>query len=107
MKCLEKEEISGITSMDLSNTVEVKLIYQDRIIIDVGTIANLEKKMALAANVIKTQDEISPYQEGTINLTIDKQAYFSPKAEESTTEKPTEQNPQAQGGQQTQNSQQT
>ena len=83
------------------------MVYQDRIIIDVGTIANLEKKMALAANVIKTQDEISPYQEGTINLTIDKQAYFSPKAEESTTENPTEQNPQAQGGQQTQNSQQT
>lgn len=98
MKSFEKEGIDGITSMDLSNTVEIKLIYQDRITIEVGTVANLEKKMALAANVIKSQDEISPYQEGTINLTIDKQAYFSPKPEESTTE------PQTQNGdQQSQN----
>ncbi len=105
MKSFETEEIDGITSMDLSNTVEIKLVYQDRITIEVGTVANLEKKMALAANVIKSQDEISPYQEGTINLTIDKQAYFSPKAEENTTELTTDStDSQTQSSQQTQSS---
>lgn len=99
MKSFEKEGIDGITSMDLSNTVEIKLVYQDRITIEVGTVANLEKKMALAANVIKSQDEISPYQEGTINLTIDKQAYFSPKSEENTTEPTTDAEPQTQSAQ--------
>lgn len=84
MTSFEKNHISGITAMDLSDTLSVVLMYQDRIKIEVGSITNLEKKMALAANVIKAQDEISPYQEGTINLTIDKQAYFSPAAEDAT-----------------------
>ncbi|NLL63370.1 MAG: FtsQ-type POTRA domain-containing protein [Ruminococcaceae bacterium] len=84
MKEFKKNKIKGITEIDLTDVFNVNLVYQDRIKIQVGSITNLAKKMSLAAKVIETQDDISPYQEGTINLTVDKKAYFTPKQEDPT-----------------------
>ena len=59
--------------------------YENRIDVKVGSITNLDSKMAFAAKVIKDQDAAEPDQRGVIDLTIDKKAYFQPE----TTTKPT------------------
>ncbi|MDD6808221.1 MAG: FtsQ-type POTRA domain-containing protein [Oscillospiraceae bacterium] len=81
MDCLVDNEIKGITELNLTDTVKIQMKYQDRIDIVVGSVSNLENKIKLAKKVLKNQDEINPYQEGTVDLTLDKKAYFSPKQE--------------------------
>lgn len=87
---LGKNKIDGITEIDLSDTVAITLVYQDRIKILLGSVSNIENKIALAQNVLKNQNEISPYQKGTVDLTIDKKAYFSPAPETTAAPAPTE-----------------
>lgn len=81
MNCLVDNGIKGITELNLTDTVKITMKYQDRINIIVGSVSNLENKIKLCKNVLKSQDEISPYQEGTVDLTLDKKAYFSPLQE--------------------------
>ncbi len=84
MASLEKNKIDGINEINLADSVSVSLMYQDRIEILIGSVSNLENKLALCKEILIKQDEISPYQKGTVDLTIDKKAYFSPYVEPTT-----------------------
>lgn len=85
MNLFIENEITGITELDLSDVYNIVMKYENRIDVKVGSITNLKDKMAFAAEVIKDQDQVGPNAEGTIDLTIDKKAYFSPKTEPKTT----------------------
>lgn len=89
-KALEQCELVGITSMDLSNIHNIKLIYQGRIILELGeTDATLlQKKLSLGKNAIETQDEENKLYRGQINLTVEGKAYW--KEENQTPETTTE-----------------
>lgn len=78
--------LDGITSMDLSNLYDIKIVYQGRITLDLGETnkENLPKKIALGKAAIETQDEENPQYRGTINLSVDGKGYWS--EETSTTE---------------------
>lgn len=90
MACLETNNIEGINEINLADSFSVTLMYQDRIEILVGSVSNLNNKLALCKEILKKQDEISPYQKGTVDLTIDKKAYFSPYSEQTTVSQVTE-----------------
>lgn len=79
-----ENNIKGITELDLSDLYNIVMKYEDRIDVKVGSVTNLENKMAFAAQVIKDQDAATPDQAGTIDLTIDKKAYFQPATSSTT-----------------------
>lgn len=81
--------IKGITSVDIANIYDIKLVYQGRITLILGETDgnNLTHKLSLAKEAIKTQDEENSDYRGTINLTVAGKAYW---AEETQTELPEE-----------------
>lgn len=70
--------IKGITELNLKDIYNIVMKYEDRIDVKVGSVTNLDNKMAFAAQVIRDQDAAEPDQMGIIDLTIDKKAYFQP-----------------------------
>lgn len=74
---LEEYNIQGITAMDFSNTADIRLIYQDRITLKLGSTEGLDRKMAMAKKILTEQDEISTTQEGVLDLSIAGRGYFS------------------------------
>jgi len=85
MNLFIENSITGITELNLKDVYNITMSYENRIDVKVGSITNLDSKMAFAAKVIKDQDATEPDQRGVIDLTIDKKAYFQPE----TTTKPT------------------
>lgn len=75
----EEAGITGITSVDITNIYDIKLVYQGRITLILGDTdgANLTHKLALAREAIKTQDEENNSYRGTINLTVSGKAYWA------------------------------
>lgn len=95
MKALKENNISDITKIDVSNKLDIKLSYQNRIDILVGSVSALDKKIKFATEIIKKENERSNTQEGIIDLhsvgtekSSKDKAYFREK-EEPTTAKET------------------
>lgn len=88
----ENAKLKDITAIDLSDIYNIKLVYQGRIILELGETdkENLGTKLALGRAAIEKQDEENNLYRGTINLTVDGKGYWS--EEVSTTEPPTEEN---------------
>lgn len=95
----ENVGITEITSVDLSDIYNIKLVYQGRITLELGETDkdNLSSKLALGKAAIERQNEENNNYRGTINLTVDGKGYWSeevsttePQTEESTTEAPDE-----------------
>lgn len=55
----------GINYIDLADTVDIKLVYENRILIELGSSIELGYKLAHMAAVL---NEIGPDDEGTLNL---------------------------------------
>ena len=83
----EECELTNITSIDLSDIYNIKLIYQGRITLELGETDknNTSKKLALGKAAIETQNEENEYYRGTINLTVEGKGYW---AEETSTTEP-------------------
>ncbi len=88
--------LTGITSIDLSDIYNIKLVYQGRITLELGETDkdNTSKKLALGKSALETQNEENEYYRGTINLTVEGKGYWSeetsttePQSEESSSEK--------------------
>lgn len=92
---LLKKSGMNITSVDMSDMGNVKMVYDGRIKILVGKMSDEEngvtawKKIQLAKNALEKQDEISKTQTGVLKLYIPKKAYFTPDKEIPTEEKTT------------------
>ncbi len=93
----EKVGISEITTLDLSDIYNIKLVYQGRITLELGETdkENLSSKLALGKAALERQNQENSLYRGTINLTVDGKGYWSeevsttePVTEESTTELP-------------------
>lgn len=73
--------IQGITLIDLADTTDVWLTYQGRIKMHLGTPKLLEKRLILAAELLKTEDATYPGQKATLDLTILNTAVIKPETE--------------------------
>ena len=97
IKECENVGITEITSVDLSDIYNIKLVYQGRIKLELGETDenNLNSKLALGKAAIDKQNAENNLYRGTINLTVEGKGYWSeevsttePVTEESTTEAP-------------------
>ena len=77
LSAMQKYKIDDITAMDLTLVSDIKLTYQDRITIKLGSTSGLDHKMALCQQVLQEQNSVSSTQKGSLDLTIDGRAYFS------------------------------
>ncbi|MGX8692073.1 MAG: hypothetical protein ACSW70_05690, partial [Eubacteriales bacterium] len=56
---------------------DIRLTYQQRITILLGSATGLDRKAAMCAKVLEEQNKVSTEQKGTIDLSIEGKAYFS------------------------------
>ena len=87
VKALEEEEFTGVTGLDFTNSSAVRMEYEKRIILKLGSAFGLNRKLQLAEKVLEEQNAVSTELTGTIDLTISGRAYFSDEAESLTTTK--------------------
>ena len=87
VKALEDEEFTGVTGLDFTNSSAVRMEYEKRIILKLGSASGLNRKLQLAEKVLEEQNAVSTELTGTIDLTISGRAYFSDEAESLTTTK--------------------
>ena len=87
VKALEEEEFTGVTGLDFTNSSAVRMEYEKRIILKLGSASGLNRKLQLAEKVLEEQNAVSTELTGTIDLTISGRAYFSDEAESLTTTK--------------------
>lgn len=89
--------LDSITSIDLSDIYNIKLVYQGRITLELGETDkdNTSKKLALGKAAIETQNEENEYYRGTINLTVEGKGYWS---EETSTTEPQPEEPSSENG---------
>ncbi|MBE6782577.1 MAG: FtsQ-type POTRA domain-containing protein [Ruminococcaceae bacterium] len=77
----------NITSFDFTDIEDVYMTYENRIVIHIGKMSDEKngvtawKKLQLAKKSLDAEDEINPEQEGTLNMTIPKKAFFKAKSE--------------------------
>lgn len=71
--------LGDITTMNLDDLYNIKVIYQGRIILELGEVTdgNIEKKIRFGKEIIDTQNDEYPNFRGTINLTVDGQGSLS------------------------------
>jgi len=91
LAAIKASKINEITVIDMSEPTDVRLFYQNRLTLHIGTPTNLESKLALAADVINKENINYPNEKGEIDLTILKRADFLPttKPEPATSAEPT------------------
>lgn len=71
--------LSGITLYDITDPADIVLTYDGRLDVQVGRTDNLERKMAMLAEVIRRNDETNPERSGTVDLRVSGKAYLSSK----------------------------
>lgn len=87
LKAVTKAGVSGLTEIDVTDTSDIFMIYNDRIKILVGSSLNLETKILRAAAAIERENEINQYEIGILDLRTEPKVYF--KAEDYKKKKPT------------------
>ncbi len=75
---MEENGITDIDLIDIGSVSNIYLIYQNRIVINLGDSSSIPSKLSLGQRVINEENAISLSQAGTINLTVEKKAYFNP-----------------------------
>ena len=69
--------MEDINLIDVSEKNNIYLIYQGRIVMQLGDSSDLASKLSLGQRVISQENTIDPAQFGTVNLTVAKKAYFN------------------------------
>ena len=84
------------TAMDISEAANIKIIYQNRLRIKIGSVSDIDAKLEAAVKTIAMEDESNPNTIAEINATTAKKIYVNPldtldeTAAEETENKPAE-----------------
>lgn len=78
-EAIKKTEMSEATSISSKDINHNYIIYENRIIFSLGNCDNLEKKIYKGLASCDKLNESSPKTEGTLDLSDDKQIYFTEK----------------------------
>lgn len=73
LSAAEKAGLTEITSIDITDRFEIKMLVQDRITLELGIATELENKMYIAKELIDT--EITATESVTVNLTNTERVY--------------------------------
>lgn len=77
-QAIADNSMKDIDLIDVSTRSGINLIYQGRIVLNLGDSTDIPAKLSLGQRVISEENAISLTQSGTINLTVAKKAYFNP-----------------------------
>lgn len=76
---LKKAEIySKITGIDISSTADIKIEYQHRLRIKIGTVSDIDTKLQAAVKTISMEDETDPNGIAEVNVMTPKKVYVNP-----------------------------
>ncbi len=73
---IAKNNFEGVTAVNVSSMFDIYLIYQDRILIELGDSKNMESKMSFFIRAIEEEDMIDDTKTGIMDFTIPETAYF-------------------------------
>ena len=76
---LNENELDKIDIVDISSLERIYLIYDGRIVIDIGSSETISKKLSLAKKTIDEENKLSPSQYGELDVTMSGKAIFAPK----------------------------
>lgn len=75
---ISRNEMKDINLINVSQENSIYLIYQGRIVLDLGDSSDLFSKLSLGTKVINSENTIDPFQFGSINLSVVTEAVFNP-----------------------------
>lgn len=78
---LKKTEFELLTEIDLKNVNDIKIKYDDRITFEVGSLINIETKLARGKAALEKENEINAYSKGTLDLKTEPYVYFKSSSE--------------------------
>ena len=77
-QALDANGTKDISLINISEKTDIYLIYQERIVLNLGNSSDLPSKLSLGNKVINSENTIDPFQFGAINLTVVTEAVFNP-----------------------------
>lgn len=80
IEAIEESGIKDITQLDLRDLMNVKLQYQSRVTIIVGTPDSMVRRLQRAVKTLAIQDAKDPTQKATLDVSIPKTVVFRPEA---------------------------
>lgn len=84
LDAVKKSGLDLLTEIDLKNINDIKIKYDDRITFEVGSLTNIETKLARGVAALEKENEINAYSEGTLDLKTEPYVYFKSGSEETT-----------------------
>lgn len=79
---IKKSGLELLTEIDLKNINDIKIKYDDRITFEVGSLTNIETKLARGVAALEKENEINSYSKGTLDLKTEPYVYFKSGHEE-------------------------
>lgn len=83
---IEKNEILNINGIDITDYTDIKLAYNQRITLKVGSVVLFEKNADFIKATLEKIDTDEPYFSGVIDFTIENKAFINDNAAETTTQ---------------------
>ncbi len=75
-EAIKNTDMQLLTEIDLKNINDIKIKYDDRITFAVGSLTNIETKLARGLAALEKENEINAYSEGTLDLKTEPYVYF-------------------------------
>lgn len=75
-EAIKNADMQLLTEIDLKNVNDIKIKYDDRITFAVGSLTNIETKLARGVAALEKENEINAYSEGTLDLKTEPYVYF-------------------------------
>ena len=75
-EAIKNTNMQLLTEIDLNNINDIKIKYDDRITFAVGSLTNIETKLARGVAALEKENEINAYSEGTLDLKTEPYVYF-------------------------------
>lgn len=82
-EAIKNADMQLLTEIDLKSINDIKIRYDDRITFAVGSMTNIETKLARGLAALEKENEINAYSEGTIDLKTEPYVYFKSGSEDS------------------------
>ena len=80
-EAIKNADMQLLTEIDLKNVNDIKIKYDDRITFAVGSLTNIETKLARGVAALEKENEINAYSEGTLDLKTEPYVYFKSGSE--------------------------
>lgn len=82
-EAIKNADMQLLTEIDLKNINDIKIKYDDRITFAVGSLTNIETKLARGVAALEKENEINAYSEGTLDLKTEPYVYFKSGSDKS------------------------